>query len=126
MAIYRNIETTSTKAETTSNGLRSFLLKITADPALLQQPAAAEFMARELRDRVAAFLMRQEGEEPLGLGLTLTDAGVDSLVAIEVRNWWKQNLGVELSVLELKNGGSMLDIGGLAAKKLREKLSSSA
>jgi NADPH:quinone reductase-like Zn-dependent oxidoreductase/NAD(P)-dependent dehydrogenase (short-subunit alcohol dehydrogenase family) len=126
MAIYRNIETTSTKAETTSNGLRSFLLKITADPALLQQPAAAEFMARELRDRVAAFLMRQEGEEPLGLGLTLTDAGVDSLVAIEVRNWWKQSLGVEISVLELKNGGSMLDIGGLAAKKLWEKLSSSA
>jgi aryl carrier-like protein len=70
--------------------------------------------------------MRQEGEEPLGLGLTLTDAGVDSLVAIEVRNWWKQNLGVEISVLELKNGGSMLDIGGLAAKKLWEKLSSSA
>jgi aryl carrier-like protein len=101
-------------------------LKITADPALLQQPAAAEFMARELRDRVAAFLMRQEGEEPLGLGLTLTDAGVDSLVAIEVRNWWKQSLGVEISVLELKNGGSMLDIGGLAAKKLWEKLSSSA
>jgi aryl carrier-like protein len=126
MAIYRNIETTSTKAETTSNGLRSFLLEINADSALLQQPAAAEFLARELRDRVAAFLMRQTGEEPLDLGLTLTDVGVDSLVAIEVRNWWKQNLGVEISVLELKNGGSMLDIGGLAAKKLREKLSSSA
>ncbi|GLI81248.1 mycolipanoate synthase [Penicillium ochrochloron] len=126
MAIYRNIETTSTKAETTSNGLRSFLLEINDDSALLQQPAAAEFLARELRDRVSAFLMRQTGEEPLDLGLTLTDVGVDSLVAIEVRNWWKQNLGVEISVLELKNGGSMLDIGGLAAKKLREKLSSSA
>lgn len=126
MAIYRNIETTSTKTETANSGFKSFLSDINAGPALLQQPAAAEFLARELRDRVAAFLMRQGGEEPLDLGLTLTEAGVDSLVAIEVRNWWKQNLGVEISVLELKNGGSMLDIGGLAAKRLREKMGGSA
>lgn len=125
MAIYRNIETTSTKTEATSSGLKSFLSDINADPALLQQPAATEFLARELRDRVAAFLMRQEGEEPLDLGLTLAEVGVDSLVAIELRNWWKQNLEVEISVLELKNGGSMLDIGGLAAKRMREKLGSS-
>ncbi|KAF7176880.1 hypothetical protein CNMCM7691_004164 [Aspergillus felis] len=122
MAIYRNIETVVGDNEATTSGIKSFLSSANADPSQLDQPAAAEFLAGEIRDRVATFLMRREDEEPLDLGLTLSAAGVDSLVAIEVRNWWKQNLGVEVSVLELMNGGSMLRLGELAAKRLREKL----
>lgn len=122
MAIYRNIETVSVQTEATSSGLKTFLTEVNADPTLLSQPSAAEFLAGEIRDRVATFLMRREDEEPLDLGLTLSESGVDSLVAIEVRNWWKQSLGVEVSVLELKNGGSMLRLGELAAKRLREKM----
>ncbi|EAW17483.1 putative polyketide synthase, partial [Aspergillus fischeri NRRL 181] len=122
MSIYRNIETVAGDNEATTSGIKPFLSTVNADPSQLDQPAAAEFLAGEVRDRVATFLMRREDEEPLDLGLTLSAAGVDSLVAIEVRNWWKQNLGVEVSVLELMNGGSMLRLGELAAKRLREKL----
>ncbi|PYI33455.1 hypothetical protein BP00DRAFT_470507 [Aspergillus indologenus CBS 114.80] len=128
MAIYRNIETVTAQAENAPGGsssmLKVFLAEISADPARLQQPAAAEFLAGELRDRVADFLMRrpEDGAEPFDLGLSLTEVGVDSLVAIELRNWWKQNLAVEVSAFELKNGGSMLDLGELAARRLREKV----
>ncbi|KAE8135205.1 hypothetical protein BDV38DRAFT_294724 [Aspergillus pseudotamarii] len=122
MAIYRNIETVSVQSQSTSSGLKSFLLDVNADPSLLSQPSAAEFLAGQIRDRVATFLMRREDDEPLDLGLSLSESGVDSLVAIEVRNWWKQSLGVEVSVLELKDSGSMLRLGGLAAKRLREKM----
>ncbi|PYI20162.1 hypothetical protein BO99DRAFT_442447 [Aspergillus violaceofuscus CBS 115571] len=128
MAIYRNIETVTAQAGNAPGGsssmLKVFLAEISTDPARLQQPAAAEFLAGELRDRVVDFLMRrpEDGAEPLDLGLSLTEVRVDSLVAIELRNWWKQNLTVEVSAFELKNGGSMLELGELAARRLREKV----
>lgn len=54
--------------------------------------------------------MRSEGE--VKTSQTLAAAGVDSLVAIELRNWWKQNLEMETSALELM--GSIQQLGELA------------
>lgn len=125
MAIYRNIEKTAAGdgADAAAGDMRPFLAAAAENPArVLGQPAAAEFLAGQIRDRVATFLMRRDDEAPLALGLTLAAAGVDSLVAIELRNWWKQNLGADVSVLELMNGGSIQRLGGLAAKRLRERL----
>jgi NAD(P)-dependent dehydrogenase (short-subunit alcohol dehydrogenase family)/aryl carrier-like protein len=122
MAIYRNIETVSGENTTAASGMKPFLSAMQADPSELDRSAATDFLAWEIRNRVATFLMRRDDEEPLELGLTLSAAGVDSLVAIELRNWWKQNLGVDVSVLELMNGGSMQRLGELAAKRLKERL----
>jgi aryl carrier-like protein len=61
------------------------------------------------------------GDDSIDVLHTLTDVGVDSLVAIEVRNWWKQNFGVEVSVLELRDGGSIQRLGELAVQRLKEK-----
>lgn len=122
MAIYRNIERVATEGATATSGMKSFLASMAENPKQLGQPDAAEFLAVQIRDRVAKFLMRRDDEEPLDQGLTLSAAGVDSLVAIELRNWWKQNLGVDVSVLELMNGGSIQRLGELAAKRLKERL----
>ncbi|KAL9618288.1 MAG: hypothetical protein Q9160_006999 [Pyrenula sp. 1 TL-2023] len=122
MAIYRNIESVATDNAAATGGMKSFLAAASADPAQLDHPDAADFLAAQIRDRVATYLMRREDEEPLDRGLTLATAGVDSLVAIELRNWWKQNLGVEVSVLELMDGGSMHRLGEMAARRLRERL----
>ncbi|KAM7184617.1 polyketide synthase [Naviculisporaceae sp. PSN 640] len=132
-AIYRNIEKTSSDGaaaggESVSGGkLKTFLMSIRSEPGQLETPAAAEFLASEIRNRVSTFLMRGEiqddgnEESRLNVGLTLSEAGVDSLVAIELRNWWKQNLGVEVSVLELMNGGSMRRLGDLAVSRLKAR-----
>ncbi|KAH8659903.1 hypothetical protein BX600DRAFT_399805 [Xylariales sp. PMI_506] len=122
MAIYRNIETVATESSTATSGMKVFLASVAEDPKQLEKPDAAEFVASQIRDRVATFLMRREDEEPLSLGLTLAAAGVDSLVAIELRNWWKQNLGADVSVLELMNGGSIQRLGELGVKRLYERL----
>lgn len=124
MAIYRNIEKTAAGDGADAAGdMRPFLAAAAENPGkVLGQPAAAEFLAGQIRDRVATFLMRRDDEGPLELGLTLAAAGVDSLVAIELRNWWKQNLGADVSVLELMNGGSIQRLGHLAAQRLRERL----
>ncbi|KAL4901000.1 hypothetical protein BDW74DRAFT_182333 [Aspergillus multicolor] len=121
MAIYRNIETVATDSTAATSGMAPFLAAVSDSPHQLEEPEAVEFLAGQIRDRVARFLMRRDDEEPLDTGLTLSAAGVDSLVAIELRNWWKQNLGVDVSVLELMNGGSIQRIGEMAAKRLHER-----
>lgn len=122
MAIYRNIETVVSDGAAATSDMKPFLAAAAENPSKLEQPEAAEFLAGQIRDRVATYLMRREDEEPLDPGLTLAAAGVDSLVAIELRNWWKQNLGADVSVLELMDGGSIQRLGELAAKRLRERL----
>ncbi len=91
------------------------------DPSKLDQKSSAEFIANELGRCVANFLMK--GDEEIEMSSTLAAVGVDSLVAIEVRNWWKQNLGVDVSVLELMSGGSIETLGELGAKRLKDKYS---
>ena len=91
-------------------------------PSKLNQPEAAEFLAGQIGERVGKFLMRRDDEDALDLGLTLSAVGVDSLVAIELRNWWKQNIGTDVSVLELMDGGSIRHLGELAAKRLKDRL----
>lgn len=121
MAIYRNIEKLSSEvADGAGDTLKHFLAEMLAEPSKLDQKSSVEVLAQEIASRVAAFLMKGDGEE-MDLSMTLAQGGVDSLVAIEVRNWWKQNLSVEVTVLELMNGGSIMQLGELAAQRLKER-----
>ncbi|KNG81092.1 putative polyketide synthase [Aspergillus nomiae NRRL 13137] len=120
LAIYRNIQKTTTEGDSAESGhLRRFLASVVSDPSQLELPQTSTFLAKEIAQQVSIFLMRAEDE--IEISRTLTEVGVDSLVAIEVRNWWKQNLGVEVSVLELRDGGNIHRLGELAAQRLKEK-----
>ena len=122
MAIYRNIQKYSAvEATEVAEHLKQFLSTVVSDPSKLDEKSSADIIAKELGKCVSSFLMK--GDEEIDLSLTLTAAGVDSLVAIEVRNWWKQNLGVDVSVLELMGGGSVEQLGELAAKRIKDKYS---
>jgi len=41
------------------------------------------------------------------VGMSLTSIGVDSLVSIEIRNWWRRTLGMDITVLEIINAGTI-------------------
>jgi hypothetical protein len=43
---------------------------------------------------------------------------MDSLVAIEMRVWWKQNFGFDVSVLEMLGMGTLEALGKHAAETL--------
>ena len=60
-------------------------------------------------------------EADLDTSLTLVQIGLDSLMAIELRRWWKQALGLEISVLEIMASGSLEALGAVAAKGLKER-----
>lgn len=121
MAIYRNIEKVSTTTESRegSDTVRAFIGSLVADPSKLEDQASSGLLARAIGVRVFKFLMKDD--QDIELSQNLAAIGVDSLVAIELRNWWKQSFGVEVSVLELMNSGSLKQLGELAVGRLGAK-----
>lgn len=120
LAIYGNIQKASASASTGSgNQLKQFLSSVAREPRKLDQKSSAELITQELASCISDFLMKDD--EPIDISLSLSDVGVDSLVAIEIRTWWKQNLGTEVSVLELLGGGSVEQLGTTAIERLKLK-----
>jgi aryl carrier-like protein len=62
---------------------------------------------------VFSFLLKPE--EDLVTSCSLSELGMDSLVAIEVKQWWKATFEFDISVLELMGMGSLDVLGEHAA-----------
>lgn len=120
MAIYRNLEETSTGVVSlTSNVLVEFLNRAKVSAEVLDDPKSIDFLAREIGLRLFSFLVRPE--EELDVKISLKAVGLDSLVAIEMRNWWRQSLGLDITVLEILAASSIEKLGQLAIGKLKTK-----
>ena len=60
-------------------------------------------------------------EEDIDIGMTLTQIGMDSFMAIELRRWWKQASGLGISVLEIMPSGTLEGLGRVAGQGLKGK-----
>ena len=120
MALYKNLESASAATSATeSDELKQFLVEVSSDPSILNDKAKIEFLAVEIGKRMYEFMLKPE--EDIDVKVSLTDMGVDSLMAIEFRNWFRSGLGLEMSVLEIMNAGSIEGLGVAAAEKLKVK-----
>ncbi|KAJ4255263.1 hypothetical protein NW757_004776 [Fusarium falciforme] len=125
MGLYRNLENSGVDDAGTGNeGLREFLTGVTANPESLKESSSVSFLANEIGSTLFSFLMRPI--EELDVKQPLSAVGLDSLVAIELRNWSRQRLGVELSVLEILGAASIEKLGEAAAEGLLVKLGGAA
>ncbi|CAG7923142.1 unnamed protein product [Penicillium olsonii] len=114
MAAFHNGEDAEPAAGiTSSSSLQTFILKAKGDAATLSRAESAHFLAREIGKKVFSFLLKPE--EDLKTSSSLSDLGMDSLVAIELRQWWKSVFGFDTSVLELMGMGTLDDLGAHAA-----------
>ena len=85
---------------------------LAADPSIFARATAARVGSALNRD-----LLSIEGYS----AMTLEALGVDSLFAIELRNWWRATFATEVSVLELMQGGLTIEgIGRLGARRAEE------
>jgi NADP-dependent 3-hydroxy acid dehydrogenase YdfG/aryl carrier-like protein len=113
-------ESTPGSGEVKDGGLKGFLSNVQDNPEVLHDASSAQVTAKEIARQVSIYTMRGSDQE-VDLALSLKDFGVDSLVSIELRNWWKQAFGADVTVLQLMNGGSFMGLGQKAVDQLKQK-----
>ena len=105
-----------------NKGLISVLSAVATDTSILDdEEISGELLAIQIGKQLHTFMLSIESEEELDVGQAPSNMGVDSLVSIEIRNWWRQSFGLEITVLEILNAHSLRDLGKTAAKGLKEK-----
>lgn len=123
MAVYHNNTGSGTKIVTPSddddNRLREFLVKAKANAAVLKAPDAVAVLAREIGKRLFSLLLKADQEPDISLGLGTL--GLDSLVAVELRAWWRQVFELDISVLNMMSMGTLEALGARAVDELASK-----
>ena len=122
MSIARNMDgSTTTTAEANKNGeLETLLSSIESNNNLLDDKSTVETLTRNVGKQVYTLML--QSQDDVDIQQSLEGLGVDSLVTIEIRTWWRRSLGFEVSTLEILNASTIKGLGELAVSGLREKL----
>ncbi|KKY31144.1 putative polyketide synthase [Diaporthe ampelina] len=97
--------------------LQTFLAQARANTAVLRAPDSAGVLSREIGRRLFSLLLKADQEEA-EISLGLGDLGLDSMVAVEMRAWWKQVFGSDISVLQMMAMWTLEALGKRAADEL--------
>lgn len=123
MALYYNIENQGTLGSSAGSGgnqaIKQFLMSAASDPSLLSTDEAAEFLATQIGLTLCSFMLRSE--DTLDISLPLSALGLDSLVAVELRNWFRQTFGFEISVMQVMEAPSLVALGRQTADRIIQK-----
>lgn len=123
MGFYHNNNEKETNTRGSSSELIAFLARVADDVEVLDDPQSVSYLSHEIGKKVFSLMLKPEDD--LDISLTLSQIGLDSLMAIELRRWWKQVLGLQISVLEIMATGTLEALGGVAAKSLKDKFAGS-
>ncbi|KAJ3955154.1 hypothetical protein N0V92_008317 [Colletotrichum tropicale] len=121
MAAYRNISGDGDGgAGAGSDTMKALLATIRHDEAALKDPDTAKTLAHEIGRKLFSLVLRSDDE--IQTSASLADLGMDSLVAIEMRSWWRATFGFNISMLELLGMGNLDALGEHAADGLLKAL----
>ena len=104
----------------TLSAAADLLSRARVDPRVLGQPDTVGIVAVEIGRRVRTIMM--QSPEDVDVGQTLQQVGVDSLMAVELRRWWKLAFGVNMTTLEIMGGGTLSDLGTATVEKIKGML----
>ena len=126
---YRNIEEQDpANGSNTADGmgnsnaeLKRLLQDMASDPTRLDTEEIVQQLAHHIGAALFGFLTRDVAE--LDLHTSFNSMGMDSFVSIELRNWIKVRMGVDIPMLGIIDSSSFLALGKSVAGKLKAKLS---
>ena len=126
MSVYRNSDASSSFGTTTkgNESLKGFLSEVAANPSRLAETSSLDFLSQEIGACLCSFL--QTPVEDLNVTRPLVVMGIDSLLAIEVRNWWRQALGLEITTLVILGAENVAELGKIAIEGLKARYSAQA
>jgi len=110
--------------------MQKFMENARTNPKAWAEDAAASetFLAKQILQAAKGLLIFDDGNDVddddsgLDVSSSLSDLAIDSLLAIELQNWWRQSMGTQISVLELMKGTTVLELGKLARAKILGEL----
>ncbi|OJJ96674.1 hypothetical protein ASPACDRAFT_46846 [Aspergillus aculeatus ATCC 16872] len=100
--------------------LRYFLAEIDKDPSILNDPDTENQFTYELGKMIATPMSYPEDMELEELAAI----AIDSLMAIEIRSWFRRHFKFEISLLEIANAGTVGGLSKATMKILRAKYAS--
>ncbi|KAH6658527.1 KR domain-containing protein [Truncatella angustata] len=105
-----------------SSELASFISSAIGNPAILARSDAPVFVAVQIAKQLLRLLMKPvEDDTEIDVSRSLQEMEFDSLVAVEMRSWWKSTFGFDISVLEMLGAGSMRALGDKAVEGLKKR-----
>jgi NAD(P)-dependent dehydrogenase (short-subunit alcohol dehydrogenase family)/aryl carrier-like protein len=106
LSLARHTKLQSGEAPGASEGpLREFLSSVAADKSVLDSEAGLQVLRASITRMFCSLLSMQE--EDFDPGRSVASLGMDSLVKIEVRRWWRRYLGLEISIFDIANASSV-------------------
>jgi len=134
LSLYRNLEAEAAeagkdeyKAGAAAAGgdeeearIQRLLAAAESDPSVVTQDDFVEQLAHSIG--IAFFTFMMKPIEELDITASLSTLGIDSLVAIEVRNWLRLRLALDLSLLEIMRSESILALARWGSKKWASRL----
>ncbi|KAF4981694.1 hypothetical protein FZEAL_2581 [Fusarium zealandicum] len=121
MAVYHNTSLgASAQSGASSDSLNAFLGSVRRDASHLREGPTAVTLAKEVGRKLLSLIMKPD--EDLVTSTPLANLGMDSLVAIELRTWWRQTFGFDISVLEIMGMASLDALGSHAANGMLKAL----
>ncbi|PKY05762.1 putative polyketide synthase [Aspergillus campestris IBT 28561] len=97
-------------------GVETFISSIEKDPTWLNRPEAYQTLLVRVGRAVAPYTSSGEMDDD-----ELGTVHVDSLVSVEVRNWIRRNLAIELSVSEMAGADTLAQLTTITMNALRTK-----
>ncbi|KAL7918585.1 polyketide synthase [Trichoderma austrokoningii] len=107
MSVYHNMneENDSSKAETEADSVSTLLSAAASSPSILEEEETIVTIAQAIASSLANFLIRDTAS--IKLDLSPEKNGVDSLVAMELRNWIRQKFNVDAKVMIIVQSPSL-------------------
>ncbi|KAG5979866.1 Type I Iterative PKS [Claviceps digitariae] len=115
MAAYHN-HATNVAAASSTDTLRSYLKDAQADPSIFKSAEAAHFFAVVIGKKLFELLLKPQDE--VKTNMPLTDLGLDSLLALELRAWMRQVFSFDMPTLKLMSISSLDLLGQYIADEL--------
>jgi acyl carrier protein len=127
-SIYPNLDSASAGVggdqSSHANALKALLAQIQADPSLTGKKETEIALLMELGRFISHNLTGQtqdQGPDSTDDTEAMAAMAVDSLMAIEVRNWLRRSLGVEIPTVEINRAGTLGGLVKVVLKGLGEK-----
>ncbi|RYO89871.1 hypothetical protein DL766_010402 [Monosporascus sp. MC13-8B] len=106
------------QAEGDDDAIRRLLTTMETNPSgLTMDESIIEQLARRIAVVFFSLMGKANVEEELNINAELVSLGFDSLIIIEMRNWLRQRLMLNISVMEIMRSGNLMGLARLAAHK---------